>query len=84
MPPTIKAAVAPETVLEGHTDLMYLCNKQVIVLITVYKPTDLVFTQILKGTGKEEKKAAFADQIGLLKAAGFEISKIHGDAGDGY
>ena len=29
LPPTIKAAVAPETVLEGHTDLMYLCNLKV-------------------------------------------------------
>ena len=67
LPPSIKAEMLPESNLEGYTDLMYLCNKKITILTTVYKPIDLVISSVLDGTGKEEKKKAFSNQIGVLK-----------------
>jgi len=45
LPPTVKAELLPESTLEGHTDIMFLCNKKVIALVTVFKPIDLVLTR---------------------------------------
>jgi len=78
----ISAATLPETVLEGHTDLMFVGD--LIALVTVFKPIDLTLLNILPSEGKEAKKEAFTEQLSILKAAGFTVSKIWGDAGDGY
>ena len=57
LPPTIKAALSTATVFEGHTDIMYLCNKQNTIFVTVYKPIDLVVTEILRGFANPNRSA---------------------------
>ena len=84
LPPKVRAEILPDTELEGHTDIMYLMNNQVVSLVTVFKPIDLVICSIMDGLGLAEKKKHFSNQIAVIKGAGFTIKSIQGDAGDGF
>lgn len=82
LPSSIRAQLLPETVLEGHTDFMQVGD--ITALVSVFKPIDLTLLNLVTSKGKEAKKAAFNEQLGNLKGAGFTVKKIIADAGDGY
>ena len=67
LPVSIRANLLPESDLQGHVDIMYLMNKKIIALVTVFKPIDLVITTLMPSVGKEAKKQAFTDQLAIIR-----------------